>query len=149
MEKLLNAIASKLSIRITVEKKSKKNLDGFLISTMSVFDHKDVSDEVRDLFKTELNNHLFSKVEEIEVGEYVDYGFNYGPESSLGTLMAEANDNLAEVLLQLPPLNDGECYDFPCETYICFALTGKDEQGSRVKPNIVCSWILEAYQNYL
>lgn len=145
MEKLLNAIASRLTVRVTVEEQSEKMLEGVLTVTMAMFEHKDVSDEVRELFKKELNNHLSTKLKEIEVGEYVDYGFDYGQVRPLGTLMEDANDNLAEVLLKLPPLNDGECYDFPCDTYIRFTLTGKDEQEAKVKPNIVCSWIMEAY----
>ena len=145
MEKLLDAIASRLTVRVTVEEQSEKTLESVLTVTMAMFDHKDVSEEVRKLFKKELNNHLFTKLGEIEVGEYVDYGFDYGQVRPLGTLMEDANDNLAEVLLKLPPLNDGECYDFPCDTYIRFMLTEKDENEATVKPNIVCQWIMEAY----
>lgn len=147
MEKLLNAIASRLTVRVTVKKQSEKTLEGVLTVTMAMFDHKDVSDEIRELFKKEFNNHLFTRLKEIEVGEYVEYGFDYGNLRPLGTLMEDANDNLAEVLLKLPPLNDGEFYDFPCDTYIRFTMTGKDENEATVKPNIVCSWIMEAYNN--
>ena len=147
MEKLLNAIASRLSVRVTVEESSKKTLEGVLTLTvkMKMYDHRDVSEEVRKLFKKELNNHLFTKLQEIEVGEYVDYEFECGQVRPLGTLMKDANDNLAEVLLKLPALEDGESYELPFETYIRFTLTGKDNQGATVKSNIVCPWIIEAY----
>ena len=145
MEKLLNAIASRLNVRIVVEEQSEKTLQGVLTVTMQMFDHRDVTDEVRELFKKELNNHLFSKLQKMEAGEYVEYGFDYGNVRPLGTLMEDANDNLAEVLLKLPALKDGETYDFPCDTYIRFTLTKKDEKAASVKPNTVCQWIMEAY----
>lgn len=145
MEKLLNAIASRLNVRVTVEEQAEETLEGVLTVKMAMFDHKDVSDEVRQLFKKELNNHLFTKLHEVEVGEYVEYGFDYGRVRPLGTLMEDANDNLAEVLLKLPTLPAGESYDFPCDTYIRFTLTEKDENEATVKPNIVCPWIIEAY----
>ena len=64
---------------------------------MAMFNHKDISDEVRELFKEELNNHLSTRLKEIEVGEHVDYGFDYGHVRPLETTMEGANDNLAEV----------------------------------------------------
>lgn len=145
MEKLLNAIASRLNVRVVVEEHSEKTLQGVLYVTMQKFDHKDVTNEVRELFKKELNNHVFTKLQKMEAGEYVEYGFDYGNVRPLGTLMEDANDNLAEVLLKLPTLNDGETYDFPCDTYIRFTLTEKDEETASVKPNMVCQWIKEAY----
>ena len=145
MEKLLNAIASRLNVRSVVEEQSEKTLQGVLTVTMQMFDHRDVTDEVRELFKKELNNHLFTKFQDMEVGEYVEYGFDYGNVRPLGTLMEDANDNLAEILLKLPALNEGETYDFPCDTYIRFTLTGKSEKNVSVKPNVVCPWIMEAY----
>ena len=145
MEKLLDAFASGLTVRFTVKEQSEKTLEGVLAVTMAMFNHKNISDEVKELFKQELNNHLFTKLKEIKVGEYVDYGYDYGQVRPLGTLIEDANDNLAEVLLKLPPLNDGECYDFPFDTYIRFTLTEKDERKAKVQPNFVCSWIMEAY----
>ena len=147
MEKLLNAIASRLYVRVVVEEQSEKTLQGVVTVTMHMFDHRDVTDEVRELFKKELNNHLFTKLQNMEAGEYVEYGFDYGNVRPLGTLMEDANDNLAEVLLKLPTLNDGETYDFPCDTYIRFTLTEKDEKKVSLKPNTVCQWIKEAYNN--
>lgn len=145
MDKLLNAIASRLNVRVVVEEHSKRTLQGVLNVTMQMFDHRDVTDEVRELFKKELNNHLFTKLQNMKSGEYVEYGFDYGDVRPLGTLMEDANDNLAEVLLKLPALNDGETYDFPCDTYIRFTLTERDAKKASVKPNMVCPWIMEAY----
>lgn len=145
MDKLLNAITSKLTVRIVVEKKLEKTLQGGVTVTMQMFDHRDVEDEVKELFKKELNNHLFAKLQEMKVGEKVEYGFAYGNERPLGTLMEEANDNLAEVLLKLPTLKEGEEYDFPCNTYIGFTLIKRSKKKATVKPNYVSSWIMEAY----
>ena len=145
MDKLLNAIASRLTIRVVVEEESEKTLQGVVTVTMQMFDHRDVEEEVKELFKKELNNHLFTKLQDLKVGEYVDYGFAYGDVRPLGTLMEEANDNLAEVLLKLPALNDGETYDFPCNTYIGFTLIERNEEKATVKPNYLSTWIMEAY----
>ena len=145
MDKLLNAIASRLTIRVVVEEESEKTLQGVVTVTMQMFDHRDVEEEVKELFKKELNNHLFTKLQDLKVGEYVDYGFAYGDVRPLGTLMEEANDNLAEVLLKLPALNDGETYDFPCNTYIGFTLSERNEEKATVKPNYLSTWIMEAY----
>lgn len=59
--------------------------------------------------------------------------------------MENVNDNLAEALLKFPTLEDGESYDFPCDTYIRFTLTGRDDKKATIKPNIVCPWIMKAY----
>lgn len=146
MEKLLSAIVSRLKVQVTVEEQSENTLEGVLTLRMAMFEHKDVSDEVKELFKKELSDHLFTKLHEIEVGEYVEYGFDYGNVRPLGTLMEDANDNLAEVLLKLPTLPAGESYNFPCDTYIRFTLTGKEENKVTVKPNTRCSWIMQAYK---
>ena len=112
---------------------------------MKMFDYRDVEDEVRELFKKELNNHLFTKLQEMKVGEEVGYGFDYSNVRPLGTLMEEANDNLAEVLLKLPALNDGEEYVFPCDTYIGFTLIDKKDNHVNAKASMVSPWIREAY----
>lgn len=145
MDKLLNAIASRLTIRRVVEEEVEQTWKGVVTFTMQMFDHRDVEDEVKELFKKELNNHLFTKLQNLKVGEYLDYGFDYGDVRPLGTLMEEANDNLAEVLLKLPALNDGETYDFPCNTYFGFTLTEKNEEKATGKLNCASTWIMEEY----
>lgn len=147
MDKLLNAIASRLTIRVVVEEESDKKLQGVDTVTMQMFNHRDVEDEVKELFKQELNNHLFTKLQDLKVDEYADYSFAYGNVRPLGTLMKEANDNLAEVLLKLPALNDGETYELPCDTYIVFRLTERNEERVTVKPIYASAWIKEAYIN--
>lgn len=146
MDKLLNAIASRLNVRVVVKEEKDTNLvNGVVTFSMEFFDYRDVSDEVRELFKKELNNHLFSKLQEAKIGEHVEYGFDYGNVRLLGTLMEEANDNLAEVLLKLPALNDGEEYVFPCDTYIGFTLIDKKYNHFNAKASMVSPWIREAY----
>lgn len=140
MDKILNAIASRLTIRKVVEEESEKTLLGVITVTMQMFAHRDVEKEVKELFEKELNNHLFTKLQQLKVGEYVEYG-NVRP---FGTLMEEANENLAEVLLKLPALNDGEIYELPCDTYMGFTLKEKNKENLTVKP-YACGWIAEAY----
>lgn len=120
MERVLNEIASKLNVQVVVKERVERSIDGACISTEQWLEHRDVTDEVRELFKKELENHLFNKLQNMKDGEYVEYGFDYGDVRPLGTIMENANDNLAEVLLKLPALNDGETYSFPCDTYIRF-----------------------------
>lgn len=62
---------------------------------MQRFDHRDVENEVKELFKKELNNHLFTKLQQLKVGEYVDYNFECGNVRPLGRLMEETNDGEA------------------------------------------------------
>lgn len=146
MEKLLNAIASGLNVWVVVEEQSEeKTLNGVLTVTMEMFNHRDVTDEVRALFKKELKNHLFSKLQRMEVGGYVEYRFNRDNVRPLGTLMKNFNDNLAEVLMKLPFPKDGGFYDFPCNTYFSFTLTKKYEKSVSIMADTVCQWIMEAY----
>ena len=145
MEKLLNAIASRLNVRIVVEKYWKNEHNAGLAVTMQMFEHRKVTDEVRELFKKELNSHLFTKLQQMEAGECVEYSFDYGELRPLGILMEDANDNLAEVLLKLPNLKEGESYYFPCDTYIRFTIIKKDAETALVMPDKICQWIMEAY----
>ena len=145
MDKLLNAIASGLNIRAVVYKQSEEALQNGLSITTRVIVYKDVTDNVRKKFKKELKKHLFSKLRKIEVGESVDYSFNYGKVKHLGTLIKEANNNMAEVLLKLPKLKEGENYEFPPSTYISFKLIDRYETGGTVEINIISPWIMEEY----
>ena len=61
MEKLLNAIVSKLEIRTPVEEHFKEELNGVLNIKMTMFKHRNVPDEVKEQFKKEFNNHLYMK----------------------------------------------------------------------------------------
>lgn len=146
MEKLLNVIASRLKVRTIAEESSSKAVDSIITVTMHMFDYKEASDEVKELFKKELNNHIFNKLQETEVEESVVYMFEFGQVRPLGTIMDDANDNLAEVLQKLPILPEGEKYTLPFETYICITLTKKSKEDIRVMP-YVSNWIREEYFN--
>ena len=123
MEKLLNAISRRLKVR-------------------SIVEEQEVTEEVRNMFQKELKNHLFEKLQKIEVGESVVYSFNYG--NAIGKHIGDANDNLAEVLLKLPALPDGNRYVLPFNTFISFALTEKNGKVD-VEPGIICPWIMDEY----
>lgn len=134
MEKLLNAIASRLTVRIVVEEQPYETLQGLNI-TMQIFELRDVTDEVRELFKKELKNHLFTKLQNMRFCESVAYSFDYNK---------GANDNLAEVLLKLPILNDGEYYVFTSETYIRFTVAKREAENTTIDLSVVSPWIMEA-----
>lgn len=143
MERLLDAIASGLDIR-GAERKELKVSDEYLFTIEADWsDYKDVSPEVRELFKKEFETHLLEKVKKLDVGEHVDYGFECN-DKPLGTLMEGANDNLAEVLLKLPALNEGEAYELPEDTYVRFTVTERDKNKVIANPDIVSPWIMEA-----
>ena len=146
MEKLLNAIASRLNVRVIAEESSSSAVDSIITVTMHMYDYKETSDEVKELFKKELNNHIFNKLQEIEVNESVEYMFECGQVRPLGSIMDDANDNLAEVLQKLPALPEGEKYTLPFETYIRITLTKKSEDDVKVMPH-VSDWIREEYFN--
>lgn len=133
MEKLLNAIVSKLEIRTPVEEHFKEELNGVLNIKMTMFKHRNVPDEVKEQFKKEFNNHLYMKCKEENGFGYVDYIFEYGLKRPIGKLMEDANDNLAEVLLKLPPLNEGESYELPSDTYMRFSVGKKHPNDEKIQ----------------
>lgn len=145
MDKLLTAIASGLSIRPDVNSKSEKALQKISNTTVYECDYKDITNRARKRFKKEFADHLFNKLKKIEVGECVEYYFNYANIRSIETIIEKANDNMAEVLLRLPALKEGENYEFPYDTYISFKLIERYEAGGTVEINSVCLWIKEAY----
>jgi len=128
MAKLLDVIVSQLRIRVD----EKENSD------------KEVPSEVMELFKKEFNHHLYRKLKTIKVGEYVDYMFECGYSRPLGTIVYNANDNLAEVLKKLPKLPEGESYAFPPNSYIAFTLTGKYNKQFKIEINLVTDVFIKA-----
>lgn len=144
---VLEAIASRLTVRTVVQEQSGSGPMGLGV-TMQMYDHKEVSDEVKALFEEELDNHLRSKLQGMEIGDSVDYGFEYGNVRPLGTLMEDANDNLAEVLLKLPALGKGESYEFPYETYIKLLVAERNKEENHfdlvLDRSTASPWIMEA-----
>lgn len=141
MEKLLNAIASRLKIRVT--KESANHLGGALTISMGTFEYKDVPEETRELFKGQLVLHLLSKISGCKFGEKVEYIFDFGNVRPLGNIREDANDNMAEILFKLPFLNEGECYVLPIDTYIGFEMV--QENNSVIVKPLASEWISEAY----
>ncbi len=122
MDRLLNAIASGLNIR-------------------SHNRSEEVIQKARKKFISELEKHLFSKLENLEVGQCITYSFNY--ENISETIIEKVNNNMKEVLLKLPALEKGERYIFPQDTYFSFKLTDRIESGGTVVINGISSWIIE------
>lgn len=144
MEKLLAAIASRLTIRCTVMESMSKPIDGLTVKA-AMFNYRDVPDKVREQFKTELNNHLLSHLTELKAGDTIDYNFECGQVWPIGSIYACANDSMAEVLQKLPALSEGEIYSLPVDTYLAFTLVSKDDKEAIAKPTCVCHWIMEEY----
>ena len=149
MEKLLNMLSNKLQIRThavqqvnTISSGNRK-----FVGPFKRFEYIEVPNEVKTLFKEKLEAHIFSKADQIEAGEKLEYSFDYGNARPLGTLMNEANDNVAEVLLGLPKLCDGECYVLPLDTYFCFVVTEKSEIGTTLELANMSGWIKREYNN--
>ena len=101
---VLEAIASRLTVRTVVQEQSGSGPMGLGV-TMQMYDHKEVSDEVKALFEEELDNHLRSKLQGMEIGDSVDYGFEYGNVRPLGTLMEDANDSHKEQSSEYPVMS--------------------------------------------
>lgn len=148
MEKLLKAIASELKIRDTLGKNLEKSL-GHLINFRWIKSEKrEVTEEVRQLFVNELNNHICSKFREIKIGDNVEYVFDYENIIKNQDFTGKANDNLSEVFKKLPVLKMGEIYVLPEDTYINFILIDKDKKYFRAKVNEFAPWIRESRKKY-
>lgn len=147
MEKLLKAIASRLEIRLTVAHKEEQEVYSQPRVTvgLKMFEHCSVDEETRKKFKEVLNNHLAERIKRAQVGDVIEYLFEYGQVLPLGTIQDNANDNMAEVLRELPALGKGEEYVLPVDTYLSFRVTGVNGNGGDVMPR-VSNWIMEAYQ---
>ena len=145
MEKLLNAIASRLTIRSVNEERKTTTVNSPITVTIHPFGYEERMNSIRERFKKELNEHIFRKLQKRKTGGYVDYMFECGKHRPLGYIMDEANDNLAEVLQKLPVLQNGERYVLPANTYFSFILLKKDENEVEVKVEILSKWIKETY----
>ena len=132
MDRLLNVIASELSVRLVVDEKPEGTLQEATFS-MQIFKYRDVGRAIKELFQKELTNHLCTKLQDLKYGEEVTYCFAYG----------KVNNNLEEVFLKLPALNDGEAYNLPCDTLVRFTITKKTEEEILVNTS-ASSWIVEA-----
>lgn len=146
MEKLLDVIASRLEIRLTVAHKEGHDVYAQPRVTfgLRMFEHCSVDSETRKKFKEVLNNHLAEKIKRAQVSDIIEYLFEYGQVLPLGTIQDNANDNMAEVFCKLPALSKGEEYVLPVDTYFSFQVTGVDENGGRSIPR-VSKWIMDAY----
>ena len=142
MEELLNAIVSKLKIRFIVNENLGNQLEGGTFGIVSRFEFKDVTEEVKEIFKKELIQNLISKLQRAKKGEYIEYEYNFETKKPLGKIMRNANDNLAEVLLKLPKLQYGEWYDLPSDTRFYFKLGEIKSERANVEAD-VSNWIIE------
>lgn len=146
MEKLLDAIASGLEIRITTAHKKDCGIRPFVTADLKLYEYCPVNDETRKKFKEVLNNHLAEKIKGAQVGDVIEYIFEHGRVYPLGTIQDNANDNMAEVLRELPALGMvEEEYALPTDTYFSFEVTESNKNGGMGIPR-VSDWIMKAYQ---
>lgn len=145
MDKLLEAIASRLEIRLTVAHKEMRQAQPWVTASVRMFEYCPVDEETREKFQKVLNNHLAERIKRAQVDDEIEYLFECGQVLPLGTIQDNANDNMAEVLRELPTLGVGEEYVLPVDTCFSFRVTKINEDGGKVIPR-VSNWITEAYQ---
>ena len=147
MEKLLNLLSSKLQIRTHAAQQPTTISVGYreFVGLFKRFEYRDAPERVKALFKEKLEEHIFSKTEKLNVGEKIAYSFDYRNVRPLGTLMYEANDNMAEVLLALPKLGNGEYYALPLDTYFSLEVTEKTGISTTSKLKDMSWWINKEY----
>lgn len=132
MEKLLDAIASRLEIRLTVAHKEGQevvHMPPRVTFALKLFEHCPVDERTRTMFKDALRKHIAKKIKEANIGDVIEYLFEYGQVYPLGEIQDNANDNMAEVLRELPALGMGEEYVLPADTYFSFTVENKQENS--------------------
>lgn len=132
MEKLLEAFASGLLIRVSSEMKEAVN--------------KPANEEQKAVFKEVLRKHLDSVGERRKLDDVVTYDFHLGRirgerRDQHEEFIESYNGNLAEVILRLPELPEGESYVFPTPTSVSFKIVAKDWKKAKYMPIKVCFWI--------
>lgn len=132
MENVLNAFASGLKIQYQTEEK---------------MEFKPASEEQITAFKEAMKKHLASRGKIREYGDIITYDYyrakiRGGMRGFDERHVESANANLAEVLLKLPKLPEGECYVFPTPTFVSFQIVGKMGNDSDFNPVKACPWIL-------
>ena len=130
MGKLLDAVASQLSIRSISEEGG-------------IYTQKDVTEETRELFKKEFHQDMYRKLKKIKVGQSIDYIFGSIDNKLTAEPSIKVNENLAEVLNKLPKLESGEIYAFPPNSYICITLTA--QRAKRGQKRMKISLVSDAF----
>ena len=137
MGKMLDAIASQLSIRSIVKEGEVNNLK-------ERYFYKEVPEKTKTQFKKAFNQHMYRKLTKMKVGDSLDYMFDCGKARPLSVLMDEANENMAEVLQKLPQLPEGERYVFPPESYLSITLKAKMGKRMHIKINLASEVFVKA-----
>lgn len=119
MGKLLDAVASQLSVRSTDKESGSYTI-------------REATEETRELFKKVFQRDMYLKLKKIKVGETIDYVFGSIDNGLADQPIIKANENLEEILNKLPRLESGESYAFPPNSYICITLTAqKAKKGQK------------------
>lgn len=115
VEQLLTVISKLLNVWTIKKVIVKKGKEKYVLEGI---DNEDASQDLRELFKKELEAHLKNQLREKEVGSFVTYQFDCDN---------EANDSLKEVLKKLPDLPKGKYYALAMDLHIIFILVAKDK----------------------
>ena len=147
MERVLEAIAQRLTVRSTVSREVSSFMKDVLKVQIEMFERRPATIEEKEAFKEQLVSHIKTKLEEASIGDCIDYSFDERNIHPIDKLMTTAGNNMSAVLYNLRkacPLKEGEGYDLPLDTYFGIVLTEKNEEGMDIKL-YVCPWIKEAY----
>lgn len=146
MKRLLTIISSGLEVQTVVKQQTEKHSKSNQTSIVTYFENKPASNKAKAIFTRELEKHLSTELRKIKVGESVSYLSDFKNASYFGTVREENNsDNMAKILLKLPPLQETESYVFAQNTYIKFKLADKYETGGTVIIEDVSPWIIEMF----
>lgn len=144
MGKLLNAIASQLSIRSNNENVGIDVDKGTINTDNKRYIYNDVPEKTRAQFKRVFHQHMYRKLSKMKVGDSLNYMFDCGNDRPLSLIMDDANQNLAEVLQKLPELPEGESYAFPPNSCVEITLMAKMGKRLHIKINLVSNVFVEA-----
>lgn len=143
IEKLLEAFSKGLHVRHEPVVKEGEKPDIY---------HTHASNEVREIFKNALKEHLERKLDWCQIGESVTYNHFLGTVrnsttiENQGAAVRSINSNLQEVMDKLPELPEGETYVFPAQTAVSVKVTGFTQDEIMTSFENVSSWLKEAMQ---
>ena len=135
-KEILIALAKGLRIRTETLRKQYTNPEGYVYYQVRNFVYRDVSEGLKNNFANILFSYLSRMIIAHEVGDRFELKWNCN--FSVGGKMAE-------ILADLPPLNDGEEYSFPKDTHISMLVSSKKDEEFELIIEYVSPWIKNQY----
>ncbi len=142
MEKLLEILSNALMVR---NEPMEQHVSGtFVNGAFYNFRCEPATEEVRRIFKKELQKSICEKLSKSTVGDIIEY--RYTIERKSGTIQLEfeerVNDNLSKVLGKLPKPEKG-CYILPNETNFDFEMENENTFAM-----CLSFWLRKKYMRY-